>query len=104
MTPQEAIERIKEHTEIHFKKEKGRCPLITEALNMAINSLEKQIPKRPDYEGDGYEDGYMVYDTWICPNCGTRYEVGYDSCAYCPECGQAIRWISENLEEDEGCI
>ena len=44
MTPQEAIERIKEHTEIHFKKEKGRCPLITEALNMAVNALEKQIP------------------------------------------------------------
>lgn len=43
MTPQEAIRRIKEHTEIHFKKEKGICPLITEALNMAINALEKQI-------------------------------------------------------------
>ena len=94
MTPQEAIERIKEHTEIHFKKEKGRCPLITEALNMAINSLEKQIPKRPDYEGDGYDDkGNLIYDTWICPNCGCKdYEVDYDDFEHCPNCGQAIDW------------
>lgn len=33
-------------------------------------AVEKQKPKMPDYEGDGYADGEMVYDTWICPNCG----------------------------------
>ena len=61
---------------------------------------EKQKLKTPDYEGDGYADGYMVYDTWICPNCGAKYEVDYDDYKYCPECGQAI---AENLEgrEDE---
>lgn len=26
-------------------------------------AVEKQKPKTPDYEGDGYADGYMVYDT-----------------------------------------
>lgn len=51
---------------------------------------EKQIPKRPDYEGDGYADGEIVYDTWICPNCGIKYEVDYDDYDYCPKCGQAI--------------
>lgn len=63
-------------------------------------AVEKQKPKTPDYEGDGYADGYMVYDTWICPNCGAKYEVDYDDYKYCPECGQAI---AENLEgrEDE---
>ena len=63
-------------------------------------AVEKQKPKVPDYEGDGYADGYMVYDTWICPNCGKKYEVDYDDYKYCPECGQAI---GENLEgmEDE---
>lgn len=61
-----------------------------DAYTMAINSLEKQIPKKPYYEGDGYADGYMVYDTWICPNCGKHYEVDYDNYKYCPECGQRL--------------
>ena len=51
---------------------------------------EKQKPKMPDYEGDGYADGEMVYDTWICPNCGNKYEVDYDDYKHCPNCGQAI--------------
>lgn len=60
-------------------------------------AVEKRKPKVPDYEGDGYADGYMVYDTWICPNCGAKYEVDYDDYKYCPECGQAISW--EESEE-----
>ena len=57
----------------------------------AIEALEKQEPKTPNYEGDGYWDGVLVYDTWICPCCGKEYEVDYDDYKYCPECGQAIR-------------
>ena len=53
-------------------------------------AVEKQKPKMPDYEGDGYADGEMVYDTWICPNCGKKYEVDYDDYKHCPNCGQAI--------------
>lgn len=64
-------------------------------------AAEKQKPKKPDYEGDGYADRQIVYNTWICPNCGKRYEVDYDDYDYCPNCGQAI--YTENLEgmEDE---
>lgn len=52
---------------------------------------EKQIPKKPTYEGDGYApDGTLVYDTWICPCCDKRYEVGYDDYDYCPNCGQKL--------------
>lgn len=29
----------------------------------AGKALEKQMVKRPYYEGDGYADGSMVYDT-----------------------------------------
>lgn len=64
-------------------------------------AVEKQKPKKPDYEGDGYDDkGELVYDTWICPNCDKKYEVDYDDYKHCPNCGQAI---AENLEgrEDE---
>ncbi len=62
-----------------------------EALSMAIYALEKQIPKKPAYEGDGYdENGNLIYDTWICPCCDERYEVDYDNYEHCPKCGQAI--------------
>lgn len=52
---------------------------------------EKHIGQTPYYEGDGYYGGKFVYDTWICPNCGEHYEVGYDNYKYCPECGQHIQ-------------
>ena len=53
-------------------------------------ATEKQKPKRPDYEGDGYADGQLVYDTWICPCCGKHYEVDCDDYDYCPNCGQKL--------------
>lgn len=59
-------------------------------------AMEKQKPKKPDYEGDGYADGHMVYDTWICPCCGKKYEVDYDDYKRCPECGQVIDWSEED--------
>lgn len=62
---------------------------------MAINALEKQIPKKPDYEGDGYADGVLVYDRAICPACGNDdFEYGTNNwgCKFCPDCGQALDW------------
>ena len=64
------------------------CP----TAEIAVEAIEKQIPKTPNYEGDGYSDGVLVYDTWICPCCGKDYEVDYDDYKYCPKCGQAIDW------------
>ena len=61
-----------------------------EEIDIAIKALEKQIPKKPNIEGDGYADGQLVYDTWICPFCGKHYEIDYDSYDYCPNCGQHI--------------
>lgn len=58
-------------------------------------AVEKQTARRPDYEGDGYADGYLVYDTWICPCCGKHYEVDYDNYNYCPDCGQKLDWSDE---------
>nr|DAI08176.1 MAG TPA: DNA-directed RNA polymerase subunit [Caudoviricetes sp.] len=63
------------------------------ALDMAIKALEKQIPKKPTFEGDGFdENGNIIYDTWICPCCEEEYEVDYDDYKYCPWCGQMIDW------------
>lgn len=53
---------------------------------------ERDTAKEPQYEGDGYSEDEIVYDTWICPNCGTKYEVDYDDYKFCPECGQKIKW------------
>lgn len=64
--------------------------MLCEALDMAIEALEKQIPKKPTYEGEGICDGEIVYDTWICPCCERKYEVDYDDYDYCPNCGQLI--------------
>lgn len=58
-------------------------------------AVEKQTAKKPDYEGDGYSDGHLVYDTWICPCCGKHYEVDYDDYDFCPACGQCIDWNDE---------
>lgn len=88
MKPQEAIGIMK----IALAEVEWNYPMdYAVAFENAIEALEKQVPKEPDYEGDGYWDGELVYDTWICPNCGKDYEVGYDNYKYCPECGQAIR-------------
>lgn len=59
-------------------------------------ALEARIAKEPNYEGDGYADGKLVYDTWICPYCEKHYEVDYDDYKFCPECGQKIEWSAEN--------
>lgn len=53
--------------------------------------VDKATPKKPFYEADGYdENGELIYDTWICPNCNHYYEVDYDDYDYCPNCGQRL--------------
>ena len=93
MTNKEAIERIKIHNEHHSQQERFAI-YITEALNMAIEALEKQIPKKPkEKEENQYSTfydcpccgGYLVskIDGELC--CGQEYK-------YCYHCGQAIDW------------
>lgn len=70
--------------------------LTAEDKQEIISALSKEIPEEPDYEGDGYdENGILIYDTWICPSCGEKYEVDYDDHKCCPNCGQALDWSSE---------
>lgn len=60
----------------------------------AIQELvDRAIPKKLDYEGDGYWNGELAYDTAICRNCERRFEVDYDEHSrFCPNCGQALDW------------
>lgn len=65
-------------------------------MNQMHELKERDTAKKPIYEGDGYApDGTFVLDEWLCPNCGTRYEVDYDEYDHCPNCGQRIDWSEE---------
>ena len=85
MTHDEAIKQLSNVTIYH----QGECT--REALDMAIDALEKQIPKKPLHEHKNYycpvcrEDGWMLWDDAI-PN---------DMDSFCGICGQAIDWSDD---------
>ena len=87
MTPKEAIDFYNQFLIIRPANP------YQDAAKLSIQALEKQIPKRPDFEGDGYdENGMIILDTWICPCCEEKYETEYEEYKRCPNCGQAIDW------------
>ena len=90
MTYEEAIRRIKEHIRIHAKKEPCTAVYITEALQMACEALEKQIPKKV------VSQPYFYGQELHCPSCdfliGWEYEIDKD---YCRKCGQKLMWQSD---------
>lgn len=58
-------------------------PPIVKGVAMAMQALEKQIPKKPKYiEGD--------YDMPLCPNCGMSVDENEE--LHCSTCGQALDW------------
>lgn len=63
------------------------------AVEVAVNALEKQIPKKVTFSGDAYVDGELYYDTASCPACDCVFEdeteFGFN---HCPNCGQALDW------------
>lgn len=61
-------------------------------IKLLAELVKKEIPKKPYYDGDGYDDGSEICDTWCCPNCGQTFviEDDADKCNYCPNCGQKI--------------
>ena len=104
MTNKEAIEKLKDIKDFYTDGRDfsyygdeyiGLDADDNRAINMAIKALEMQIPKEPIWEGDGYAEGEMVYDTWYCPSCDADYE-DTDKHRCCPECGQAIDWSEES--------
>lgn len=60
-------------------------------VEIAVEAMEKQIPKNLIAEGDGYADGSMVYDSFYCPSCDHCMEED-EVADYCPNCGQKICW------------
>ena len=64
-------------------------------IDLIASIVEKEIPKKPDFVSDGHAYGYPVYDTWICPSCGTIYDIYSSDYDYCPNCGHRIDWEEE---------
>ena len=90
MTLDEAIQRLEVHKE--YISPHGR--FTKEAIDMAIESLEKQIPKKPvKSKKPRYGMGYDYYD-WECPTCGSflafESDLGRLKKIHHCKCGQAI--------------
>ena len=83
MTYEEAIKHFKSLQKRYTKEHNGR---MCEKVNLALEALDKQIPKKPLHMHKNYycpickEDGWMLWDDAI-PN---------DMDKYCGKCGQAI--------------
>ena len=98
MKPQEAIENINNILDSPYLCDESIDYQLTtddiECLEMSKQALEKQIPKKPNLQGDGYADGELVYDYAECPVCGCDFEEESNcwGCKFCPDCGQALDW------------
>ena len=60
---------------------------ISEAYDIAIESLEKQIPKKPEEVL-----GITGKKTFECMECGELIEEGIYMFEYCPWCGKKLKW------------
>ena len=81
MTPEEAIKNINALNALCCKKDFYDAEF-ENALALAIDALEKQIPKKP-------------YDIVCCPLCKIEVElqpIDTEQVTYCLHCGQAIDW------------
>lgn len=91
MTENESIDVLKNLAFLSTEREHEKCE---KAIYMAIQALEKQIPKRP----------YCIEDKmWCCPICDnnllhkwikyhTKIMPKSEGLPHCMSCGQAIDW------------
>ena len=75
----------------------GECSVFGEALTIAINALEKQIPKKPEpinYKKymDSVKNANFLRGAYWCPGCKHVIRSG----DYCEDCGQKLDWSDED--------
>ena len=106
MTEGEAIKNLKDILSECTESEEAVCYVTgvdVPALEMAINALEKQIPKKPDCIED---------KMWCCPVCDnnllpkwikypTKLMPKTEGLPHCMSCGQAIDWSDEEYGKNE---
>lgn len=96
MTESEAIEWIKELRDSEEIREFYYVENFIKACDMAIQALEKQIPKKPtpiDYEKyiDVINNARSLRGAYWCPNCKHVVKSG----SFCSDCGQKLDWSNE---------
>ena len=87
MTESEAIELIEKDLKLHSKDLSSKYK---NGLRMAIQALEKQIPKKPKTD-----DRYVMH---ICQCCNDFVKVSHN---YCQNCGQKLDWGDEEYGKNE---
>lgn len=68
---------------------------IGKAIDMAIEALDKQIPKKPARRTIYAEHWQGCYTIRVCPVCGVDTPVPRELESWefwCPDCGQALDW------------
>lgn len=87
MTIEEAIKLLEIQKPVLGCKEYKK-PLMT-AYDMAIEALEKQIPKKPIVNRT--DDTCLYYENY-CPSCENLLVIRYK---HCPKCGKSVDWSVE---------
>lgn len=85
MTESEAIKEVRFNmSKIGLNNKTAKR--VSEAKNMAIQALEKQIPKKPDFTEDK--------EFALCPCCNGKGLLNKQK--YCDNCGQKLDWSEES--------
>ena len=94
MTREEAIKRLHKYAKYAYDIwNDGDAD--AEAFDMAIESLQREIPKNPivnyiaDSDGSRRLNDVYVEDSLMCPVCHTYFGTVYNE-GYCRKCGQKL--------------
>lgn len=80
------IQKIPEYLGLKEKTDKQ-----IEERQTAIEALEKQLPKKVEYDRGYINNGFTKYRMAKCPNCD-RWHSSRDEIIYCSKCGQRLDW------------
>ena len=102
MKASEAIEKLKNmRLYMQIEDENNDCKFTEDdykANEMAIQALEKQIPKKPR-KTDSYRGVLKRVYAYVCPTCGNvcleKYMNERQNTMFCWNCGQKLDWSDE---------
>ena len=76
----------------------GECSVFGEALTIAINALEKQIPKKPIFQFN-FSDTVSRFECKCGNIIKVRHDIGImdnsDAPKFCDNCGHKLDWSDE---------
>lgn len=86
----EAIKELQDSIDLPFE-----YVVSEEATKMAVNALEKQVPKKPR-KTNSYRGIFRRIYAYVCPNCGNacleKQANERQNTMFCWNCGQKLDW------------